>query len=138
MDQSPIERVLAAINGGDADAATKMFADDGELLMVDGTRAHGIQQIRELIEGFVTGVRSSEHRVTAQWHQEDVWIAEVEADYELQDRLRLSALPRALVLRERADAIATLHVYGAHEHSLLDRPTGEEGMWIGERWIPPL
>ena len=41
-------------------------------------------------------------------------------------------------MREGSDGIADLRVYGAHEHALSEHRTGEEGMWIGERWIPPL
>ena len=92
----------------------------------------------ELFTEFVATVRSTTHRITAQWHQDDVWIAEVEASYELRDRSEISALPRACVLRVGPDGVAELHFYGAHEHQLSHHRTGEEGMRIGGRWIPPL
>ena len=60
------------------------------------------------------------------------------ASYELQDWLRLNDLPRVFVARVAAGGIADLRAYGAHEQPLTDHPTGEEGMWIGSRWIPPL
>jgi hypothetical protein len=52
--------------------------------------------------------------------------------------MRTSPLPRVFVLREGPDGIADLRVYGSHERWLMEHRTGEEGMWIGERWIPPL
>jgi hypothetical protein len=94
--------------------------------------------VRALLIDFVATVRSATHRITAQWHQDDVWIAEVDATYELQDWLQLNALPRAFVLRAGPDGFADVRVYGAHERPLAEHRTGEEGMWIGERWIPPL
>jgi hypothetical protein len=83
-------------------------------------------------------LRATSHRITAQWHQNDVWIAEVDASYELQDWLRLDNLPRVFVLREGSEGIADLRAYGAHEHPLAEHRSGEEGMWIGGRWVPPL
>jgi hypothetical protein len=43
-----------------------------------------------------------------------------------------------MVLRANSAGISDLHVYGAHEHPLAEHRTGEEGMRIGGRWIPPL
>ena len=83
-------------------------------------------------------MRSTTHRITAQWHQDDVWIAEVEASYELTDWSKISGLPRACVLREGRHGVTELNVYGAHERQLSDHHTGDERMRIGGRWIPPL
>jgi hypothetical protein len=83
-------------------------------------------------------LRSSAHRLTAEWHFDNTWIAEAEASYELGDRLQLSALPRAFVVREGPAGIAELRVYGAHELPLTDHRTGEEGLLVGGREIPPL
>ena len=69
---------------------------------------------------------------------DDVWIAEGDADYELQDFLELEALPRVFILRTGEGDSADLRAYGAHERPLTDHRTGEEGMWVGTRWIPPL
>ena len=138
VDESPIAELLVAVDKLDAEAATALFARDGRLLTVDGRRADGIEAVRELLADFLADLRSTSHRTTAQWHQGDVWIAEVEATYELQDWLQTSPLPRALVLRHGPDGIADLRVYGAHERQLADHRTGEEGMWVRSRWIPPL
>jgi ketosteroid isomerase-like protein len=138
VSQSPIEQLLEAIGKRDVEGAMALMAPDCRLLAVDGRRAEGEAGVRELFTDFVETVRSTTHRITAQWHQDDVWIAEVEASYELRDWSKISALPRACVLREGPDGVAELHFYGAHERQLSDHRSGEEGMRIGGRWIPPL
>jgi SnoaL-like domain len=138
VTQSPIELLLGAIDSLDVDAVMALLADDCQLLTADGRRAHGHDAVRELLTSFVGDLRSAAHRVTDQWQSDDVWIAEVEVTYELRDWLQLNALPRAFVVRSGSDGISEVHVYGAHERRLGDHPTGEEGMWIGDRWIPPL
>jgi len=138
VSQSPIEQLLDAIAKRDVEGAMALIAPDCRLLVVDGRRAEGEAGVRELFTEFVATVRSTTHRITAQWHQDDVWIAEVEASYELRDRSKISALPRACVLRVGPDGVAELHFYGAHERQLSDHRSGEEGMRIGGRWIPPL
>jgi ketosteroid isomerase-like protein len=139
VEDSPITRWLQAVDELDIEAAAALFTSDARLLTADGRRAQGIEAVRTVLTEFLGGLRSTTHRITDQWHQGDVWIAEVEASYELKDWMQTSELPRALVVREGSGgAIADLRVYGAHERSLFEHPTGEEGMWIGERWIPPL
>ena len=115
-----------------------LAAPDCRMLAVDGTRANGSGAMRELLSSFFASLRSMRHHVTAQWHVDDVWIAEVDGSYELMDWLQLNGLPRAFVLRDSPDGFVELRVYGAHERPLTDHRTGEEGMRIGERWIPPL
>jgi SnoaL-like domain len=138
VDPSPIARLLAAIDQLDVEAAMALVAPDGRLLAVDGRRAQGTEAVRALLTDYLAKLRSTTHRITAQWHQDDVWIAEVEASYELQDWLQIRALPRAFVMREGPDGFVDLRVYGAHEHPLTEHRTGTEGMRIGGRWIPPL
>ena len=138
MDGSPIEQLLEAVDRHDVDGAMALVAPRVRLLTADGRRAEGSEAVRDLLTAFLGQLRSTRHRITAQWHQGDAWIAEVDADYELQDYLSLKALPRAFVVRMTDAAIADVHVYGAHEHALTDHRTGEEGMWVGTRWVPPL
>lgn len=138
MSESPIELLLGAIDKLDADAAIAQLASDCRLLMADGRRAEGADAIREVVTSFLAALHSTKHRITRQWHQDNVWIAEVEASYELQDSMQLNALPRALVLHEGARGVTELHVYGAHERPLSEHRTGGEGMWIADHWIPPL
>lgn len=138
MSDSPIEQFLRAVDELNVDAAMALMAPDVQFLAVDGRRGEGSEAVRKLVADFMSTLRSTSHRITAQWHQDDVWIAEVEGTYELQDYLKLNALPRAFVLRIGAEGIADLRAYGAHEHPLTDHRTGEEGMWVGGRWVPPL
>jgi Arc/MetJ-type ribon-helix-helix transcriptional regulator len=138
VSESPIEKLLEAFDALDIDAVMAQVAPDARLLVADGRRAEGSDAVRDLLTRFAADLRSTAHRITAQWHQDDVWIAEAEADYELRDWLQLTALPRAFILYEGPEGIRDLHVYGAHEHPLTEHRTGEEGMRIGDRWIPPL
>jgi hypothetical protein len=138
VDESPIQRLIDAIDHLDASAVAAMCAKDCKMLSVNGARANGIDAVKAMVAEYLAGLRSSHHRITAEWHLDNVWIAEMEATYELRDRLLMRDLPRAMFLRDGPDGFCDLRVYGAHERSILDRPTGEEGMWVGERWIPPL
>jgi hypothetical protein len=138
MNKSPIEELLEAVDTLNAKAAVALFLPQARVLTVDGHRAEGSSAVGELLKVFFARLRSSAHRITAQWHLENVWIAEVEASYELRDWLQMNALPRAFVLRTEQGEIADLRIYGANEQPLTDHRTGEEGMWVGTRWIPPL
>lgn len=138
MKDSPIEQLLRAVDELDVDAALALMAPDVRFLAVDGRRGEGREAVRKLVTDFISTLRSTSHQITAQWHQDSVWIAEVEGAYELQDYLQLKALPRAFVLRVGPDGITDLRAYGAHERPLTDHRTGEEGMWVGGRWVPPL
>ncbi|TMM16575.1 MAG: nuclear transport factor 2 family protein [Actinobacteria bacterium] len=93
MSESPIVQLLGAIDKRDVEAAMALVAPDCRLLVVDGRRVKGAAAVRELLTDFVATLRSTTHRVTAQWHQDDVWIAEMEATYELKDWLKIDALP---------------------------------------------
>jgi hypothetical protein len=138
VNESPIDQLLGAVDQLDLDAAMALIAPDGRLLTPDGHRADGTAAVRALLSDFLVTVRSTTHRITAQWHQDNVWIAEVDATYVLNDGLQIKALPRAFVLRVGPDGIADLRVYGAHERPLTDHRTDQGGLRIGERWIPPL
>jgi hypothetical protein len=138
MSESPIDRLLAALDALDLDAAMALVTPDCRLLTADGHRAEGAEAVHRLLAEFLATLRSTRHVITAQWHQDNVWIAEVEATYELRDRLRLGRLPRAFVLRDGPDGVIDVRVYGAHERPLAEHRTGDEGMWVQNRWIPPL
>jgi uncharacterized protein (TIGR02246 family) len=137
LTKSPIDQLLGAIDMLDVEAAIALMAPDCEMLAVDGRRAEGAAAVRELLSDFLAAILQTTHRISAQWHQDDVWIAEVEATYELKDRVRVRR-PRAFVLRDGPDGLVELHVYGAHERPLADHSTAEEGMRLGGQWIPPL
>jgi hypothetical protein len=138
VSESPIDQLLGALHALDAERVAELFADDGRLLIVDGRRATGKDAVRGLLGEVFAAMRSAAYRVSGEWCQEDTWIAEVEGSYVMSDWLEINGLPRALVLRMGADGIEDLRVYGAHERPLSEHRTGEEGMWIGDRWVPPL
>jgi hypothetical protein len=138
MNNSPIEQFLALLDSLDPGAATSLMAPGARLLVMDGRRVEGKDEAGALLADFVATLRSTRHRITEQWHIDDVWIAEVLADYVLQDWLELKALPRAMVVRVAPEGITDIRVYGASEHPLTEGPTGDGGTWVGGRWVPPL
>ena len=138
MSDSPIPRLVQAMDARDVDALASLFAPGGRLMTADGRHAADTEAVRAVVTEFFGALRSTTHKVTAEWHQDNVWIAEIDASYELRDWLQLKDLPRVLVVREGPEGIDDLRVYGAHERALTAHRTGEEGMWVGMRWIPPL
>ncbi len=138
VSESPVERLLDAIDRLDLEDMIALMAPDARVLVADGRHAEGTEAVRQLFGDFLGQLRSTTHRITAQWHQDDVWIAETDTSYELRDWLELTALPRVFIVRSGPEGVSELRAYGAHEQQLSDRPTGEEGMWVGGRWVPPL
>ncbi len=139
VSPTPLEELLDALDALDLDRAMALLAPDCALLMCDGGRAHGAEDVRTQVGDLLEHLRSATHRLANQWQVGDVWIAELEADYELRDQSRLSRLPRAIVARAGAGGgIAELRVYGAHEHAIYDRGGGDGSMVIGGRYMPPL
>lgn len=138
MSDSPIERLVEAMDRLDVDALVALFSPAGRLMTADGRHAQGAHALRELLAEFFGALRSTTHTITSGWHQDNVWIAEIAASYELRDWLQLKDLPRVFIVRSEPEGIEDLRVYGAHEHPIAEHRTGEEGMWVGRRWIPPL
>lgn len=138
MSGSPLEQLMQAMDTRDVDAMMALVASDCRLMTADGRHAEGSDAVRALLMEFFGALRSTTHKITAEWHQDDVWIAEVKASYELHDWLQMNALPRVFIVRVGRDGIADIRAYGAHERPLTEHRTGEEGMWVGSRWIPPL
>ena len=138
MSESPLRRLLEAVDRLDVDGAISLLAPECRLLAADGRRAEGTHAVRELLSDVLSSVRSTTHRTTAEWHQDNAWIAEIEATYELTDATRTGVVPRALVLRDGPQGVAEVHVYGAHEHRLDEHRAAEGQILIGGRWLPPL
>jgi ketosteroid isomerase-like protein len=76
VSQSPIERFLDAVDRLDVGAAMALMAPDARGLVADGRRAEATQAVRQLSGDFLGQLRSTTHRIRAQWHQQDVWVAE--------------------------------------------------------------
>jgi hypothetical protein len=138
VDESPIDRLLQAIDSRDVDAVIAMSAPDVRFLTSDGRRAIGAAAVREMLNEYMAPLRTITHRVTAQWHPDDVWIAEVEASYELDDLVRTGVLPRAFVVLDGPEGVVELRAYGAHERPISEYGTGDDRLRIGGQWIPPL
>jgi hypothetical protein len=139
MPESPISAVIRAINALDVDRFTSLFEPDGRLLTTDGRVAQGVDQVRAVIGEFVSALRACTHVVDTEWHPEGgVWIAEVDATYELKDRQRRGPYPRAIVLRGGSGGIVELRVYGLHELPLTEPTHRYQEVPVGQRWLATL
>lgn len=138
MSPSPIERVLEACARSDVDGVAALFAPRGRLLIIDGRRAEGAAEVKDLVASVLEDLRSITYELSDQWSVDGVWIAELEGSYERSDGSRVSHLPRAVVLRESDAGITDLHFYGAHEPRLDEYPRGDEGLMLEARWMPSL
>lgn len=137
MTQSPIEQLLAALDGLDVDRAAALLAPDIRMVLADGRRAVGAAEVRSLLSTFIGQVRATSHHITAQWHLDDTWIAEAQSSYELRDNVRLD-LPGAFVVRANTEGIFEMHAYGVYEQTLIEHQGAQEGLVVGGRWFPPL
>src|SRR5262245_21200557 len=138
MSDSPLLALVAALGQRDVDAAVALCSPDCRLATADGRRAEGRSGVRALLARFLSDLRSATYEVTAHWHQENVWFAEVVASYELRDWLRLERLPRAFVVRTDDAGICDVRVYGAHERRLTDHGGREEAYRVGGHVLLPL
>ncbi len=137
--ESPIAVALEAIDALDVEAFVSLFAPDGQLLTLDNRVATNAVELRAVIGGFAAQLRTTTHRITAAWHPEEaVWIAELEATYELTDFARLGPLPRAIVLRTAPAGIARLSFYGQHELPLSESHRSFQEVRAGRHWLPTL
>jgi hypothetical protein len=138
-EQNPIAQLLESFDSLDAEAIAGLFAPGVRMLVVDGRRATGQAEAQDLLADFQSVLRRGHHEITSTWHVDDVWIAEVSADYELRDRHELRAVPRVFIVRAGPEGITELRVYGAHEHPLREHMAhdDDEG-WIGGRPMLPL
>ena len=138
MDASPIEQMLSAVDRMDLDAAVSLLAADCKFLGTDGQRAEGTEEVKEMLSGLFSGLRSMSHKVLSEWREGDIWIAELAGTYELRNWLRLESLPRAAFVRRTELGITDARFYGAHEQSITEHDTDGEAFRMGGRWIPPL
>jgi hypothetical protein len=138
MAGSPIQQLLDAVDTLDVDQVMALAAPSPRILIADGRRAQGTEGVRALLGELLATLRVATHRVTAEWRQQDVWIAEVDASYELRDGTQTATLPRAVIGHFGPDGVSELHIYGAHEHPLEEQDEAQGGLILGGRWIPPL
>ena len=135
---SPLVALVTALGRRDVDAAVALCSPDCRLATADGRRAEGRAGVHDLLAGFLSDLRSATYQLTAQWHQDEVWFAEVLASYELRDWLRLEQLPRAFVVRTDDAGICDVRIYGAHERRLTDRRSDDEPYRVGGHILLPL
>lgn len=138
MSASPIERFIDAIDALDVSAAVALMGPQCQLQAATGHTAEGAGPVSEMLVELFGEVRSSSHRLVTQWHIDEAWIAELEADYELTNDARITRLPRAVFWRAQPNGSAVVHVYGAHEGEIRELGRTAGGLRLGGNWIPPL
>ena len=138
MDESPLTRLLEAVDSRDVEGVVRLFAPDVRLALMDGRQAQGIEDARRLLAEVLAALRSVEHEISRQWHEGDVWFGEGSATYELQDWFKMRARRRALVVQAGAEGITGVRAYGAHEAPIDEHGQDEGLIRIGGRVLPPL
>jgi hypothetical protein len=139
MAQSPISAVLDALHALDVEAFTSLFGAGGRLLLTDGTVAEGSDQVRAAISRFIADLTATVYEITSEWRPDDgVWIAELQATYELKEHGRRGPYPRAIVIRGGPDGIDELRIYGRHELPLTESPIRYQEVSAGGRWLATL
>ena len=140
---SPLEQLLEAFDRLDADAGTALFAPDGRLAWVDGHIAEGRTAVRERLSEYFADLTSVTHVIRDSWHLDQVWIAEIEASYVLEDRSIQGPVAKVMILRMRPGGIGDLRVYAAvepsfHEAEQRHRRERDRGLVVGDWRLPPL
>jgi hypothetical protein len=135
---SPISVVLDALDALDIDALVAQLAPGSCLLRTDGRAAEGTDEVRSALGEFVSELYGTTHSISDEWHPEDgVWIAEMEATYEMKNGTRHGPYKRAVVLRADERGITDIRFYGSHELPLnAHRPYQE--VRAGTHWLPTL
>jgi len=135
---SPISAIVDALDALDIDALVSQLAPDASLLRTDGRSADGVDEVRTALVEFVSELYGTTHTVSDEWHPEDgVWIAEMEAIYEMKNGVRHGPYKRAVVVRTDARGITQLRFYGSHELPLTAEHPYRE-VRAGTHWLPTL
>jgi hypothetical protein len=140
---SPLEQLLEAFDRLDADACTALFAPDGRLSWVDGHVAQGHAAVRACLTEYFNDLTSTTHTIRDSWQQGQVWIAEIDASYVLEDRSLQGPVSKVMILRMRPEGIGDLRVYAAvepsfHAAELSHQRARERGLVVGDWRLPPL
>jgi len=139
VNESSIERLLAAVDALDVEAVVALFAEEARVLAADGRRAEGAEEVRELVTPALASLRSTSYEIMGQWQVDDVWIAEVDASYELRDFYGVDAVPLAFIMRSGPEGIVDARFYRAHERPVSEHDAGEQwGRLVRGHWIPLL
>ncbi len=143
---SPLELFLRAFDALDADACAALFAEHGRLRHLDGRVEEGPAAVGERLREYFAHLRSTTHTLREHWHEDCVWIGEVQASYVLTDESRLGPVPKVFILRMAGEGIEDLRVYAARgpsthqatEAGTVPDPGPGHGILVDGRWLPPL
>ncbi len=139
---SPIDTFLRAFDRLDPDACAALLTDHGRFRYVDGHVDEGPAAVRDQLREDFADLDSTVHTLHGQWHDDGVWIAEVEASYVLADHSELGPLSLALIVRASPAGIEDIRVYTAVEpwfrETMVQHREYDQGTMVGGHWLPPL
>jgi hypothetical protein len=139
VPDTPMQQVLSALDALDLDRAVALFAPDASLTTDFGDKAVGRDRVRDVLGEFLHELRATHHEITTEWHPEDeVWIAEMSATYELSDYSRRGPYQRAMILRVGDGGIEDMRIYGAHEVRLSEAGRQYAEVRAPGGWLPTL
>jgi hypothetical protein len=143
VTDSPLELFLQAFDRLDADACAALFANQGRLRYVDGRVDEGPEAVRDRLREYFADLSSTTHTLREHWHQDRVWVGELEASYVLADDSILGPVSKVFIVRMAHNGIEELRVYAAvepafHETRIRHERERDQGMMVGGRWVPPL
>jgi hypothetical protein len=143
MTDTPLDLFLQAFDRLDPDACAATFADHGRLRYVDGRVDEGAEAVRDRLREYFADLDSTTHTLREHWHEERVWVDEVEVSYVLADHSRLGPVSKVFIVRMAPGGIEDLRVYAAvepsfHEARIRHERERNSGMMVGGRWVPPL
>ncbi len=139
---SPLELFLHAFDRLDADGCAALFAQHGRLRYVDGRVEEGVAAVRDRLREYFADLSSTTHTLLDHWHEDRVWIGELQASYVLADQSLLGPVSKVFIVRMAPEGIEDLRVYAAGEPSFHEtelRHEREHGRIVVDgRWLPPL
>jgi hypothetical protein len=115
MTDTPLELFLQAFDRLDADGCAALFADHGRLRYVDRQIDEGALAVHHRLREYFADLSSTTHTVRESWHEDRVWVGEVEASYVLADHSILGPVSKVVFLRMASGDIEELWVYAAVE-----------------------
>jgi ketosteroid isomerase-like protein len=139
VPDTPIQEMLRAVDALDLDGVVALFTAGASLTTAFGDATEGRDRVRDVLGDFLHELRATHHEITHEWHPEDeVWIAEMSATYELSDYSRRGPYQRAIFLRTGDGGIEEMRIYGAHELRLPGAGRQYTEVRAPGGWLPTL
>jgi len=109
-DRAWWERLLAIIDGRDADGFVAALTADAEFRFGNVPPVQGREAIRAAVAGFFSAIAACQHRLLGTWNGPGTAVCEGQVTYTRQDGTKVT-VPFANVFELRGDRIATYRIY---------------------------